>query len=177
MGVLKCEVDHRGHLAPILRREGPRKDYNLGKLQFPAENRCLHCGENCISTFDGNLILAFGLNNSLKAEQKSFKGQNIQHMFKMIDSTISQMLPKTNRVYYIPAIRVERDDWVKSRKSQVAFKTVNDEVQSRSHSNIPSDLAVKRGWIAGDGIHLLQSKAVHYWEENFRDIESQMKSK
>ena len=177
MGVLKCEEDRRGQRVSILRREEPRKDYNLGNLVFPADHRCLHCGESCISTFDGNLILAFGLNNSLKAEQKSFNGQNIQHMFKMIDSTITQMLPKTNTVYYIPAIRVERDDWVKSRKSQVAFEAVNDEVRSRSHSTIPPDVAVKRRWISGDGIHLLQSKAVYYWEEIFQDIEDKIKSK
>ena len=142
MGALKCEEDRRGQRVSILRREEPRKDYNLGNAVFPADHRCSHCEESCLSNFEGNLILAFGLNNSLKAENKSFNGQNIQHMFKMIDSTINQMLPKVSTVYYIPAIRVDRDDWVKSRKSQVAFETVNDEVQSRSHSTIPSGEAV-----------------------------------
>ena len=142
MGALKCEEDRRGQRVSILRREEPRKDYNLGNAVFPADHRCSHCEESCLSNFEGNLILAFGLNNSLKAVKKSYQGQNIQNMFKMIDSTINQMLPKVSTVYYIPAIRVDRDDWVKSRKSQVAFETVNDEVQSRSHSTIPSGQAV-----------------------------------
>ena len=39
-------------------------------------------------------MLAFGLNNSLKAENKSFDGQDIPLLFQMIDETIQKMLPK-----------------------------------------------------------------------------------
>ena len=39
-------------------------------------------------------MLAFGLNNSLKAENKSFDGQDIPLLFEMIDETIQKMLPK-----------------------------------------------------------------------------------
>ena len=49
-------------------------------------------------------MLAFGLNNSLKAENKSFDGQDIPLLFNMIDETISQMLPKLrlqNMIYTI----------------------------------------------------------------------------
>ena len=58
------------------------------------ENCCEYCGENCLLNFDGNLVLAFGLNNSLKAENKSFDGQDIPLLFEMIDETIQKMLPK-----------------------------------------------------------------------------------
>ena len=145
------------------------------------ENCCEHCGENCLLNFDGNLVLAFGLNNSLKAENKSFDGQDIPLLFEMIDETIQKMLPKErlgiisktililsqiilvpygpydmavfclilylNRsklksLYFIPAIRVEREDWIHSMKCQKAFKIVNKEVESRNHSSISADLAV-----------------------------------
>ena len=36
---------------------------------------------------------------------------------------------------------------------------------------------LKRGWISEDGVHLHKSNAVHYWEENFQDIERQIKAK
>ena len=36
---------------------------------------------------------------------------------------------------------------------------------------------LKRGWIGEDGVHLHKSNAVHYWEENFQDIERQIKVK
>ena len=39
-------------------------------------------------------MLAFGLNNSLKAENKSFDGQDISLLFEMMDKTIHEMLPK-----------------------------------------------------------------------------------
>ena len=106
MGVLKCEEDRHGQRVSILRRLEPRQDYNLGNSIFPADHRCSHCEGECLANYDGNIILAFGLNNSLKAENKSFNGQNIQHMFKMIDATIHDMLPNAKSVYYVPAIRV-----------------------------------------------------------------------
>ena len=38
-------------------------------------------------------------------------------------------------------------------------------------------IKLKRGWIGEDGVHLHKSNAVHYWEENFQDIERQIKAK
>ena len=38
-------------------------------------------------------------------------------------------------------------------------------------------IQLKRGWIGEDGVHLHKSNAVHYWEENFQDIERQIKAK
>ena len=49
---------------------------------------------------------------------------------------------KLKSLYFIPAIRVEREDWIHSMKCQKAFKLVNKEVESRSHSSISADLAV-----------------------------------
>ena len=64
------------------------------RSKFAIESCCEYCGENCLLNFEGNLVLAFGLNNSLKAENKSFDGQDIPLLFSMVDETISQMLPK-----------------------------------------------------------------------------------
>ena len=66
----------------------------LKRSNFALESCCEYCGENCLLNFEGNLVLAFGLNNSLKAENKSFDGQDIPLLFNMIDETISLMLPK-----------------------------------------------------------------------------------
>ena len=49
---------------------------------------------------------------------------------------------KLQSLYYVPAIRVEREDWIHSMKCQKAFKLVNKEVESRNHSTISADLAV-----------------------------------
>ena len=49
---------------------------------------------------------------------------------------------KLQSVYFAPAIRVEREDWIHSIKCQEAFKLVNKEVKSRNHSKISSDHAV-----------------------------------
>ena len=74
MGVLKCEEDRRGQRVSILRREDPRKDYNLGSSIFPADHRCSHCEESCLSSFEGQghksirfliLMLIFSYSNIL----------------------------------------------------------------------------------------------------------------
>ena len=143
MGVLKCEEDQNGRILPVLRHENIRKSYNSGESVFPADLRCPHCGECCMSSFEGTFIVAFGLNNSLKGENKAYNRQNIQLMFKMIDSTIKQMMPKVKAVYFIQAIKVDRPGWIHSKKCQYIFETVNKEVRSRSHSTISSSTAVK----------------------------------
>jgi len=173
VGFLSCERDRRGDVA-ILSRTDIRKEYGLGRSKFAIENCCEYCGENCLLKFDGNLVLAFGLNNSLKAENKSFDGQDISFLFQMIDETIKEMLPKLKSVYFVPAIRVEREDWIHSIKCQKAFKIVNKEVESRNHSSISADLAHQKGWIGEDGVHLHKNNAIKYWEDNFKDIQFQI---
>ena len=77
-----------------------------GNYEDQISPQCQECNENCMGTFRGNLIIAIGLNNALKAKQKDFFEQNVKLLVKNLQRAIHHHIPNTANVFYVRPLEV-----------------------------------------------------------------------
>ena len=141
------------------------------------DSMCFYCGKNCMATFDGNLIVAIGLNNALKAQNHQFRSQNVPRMLDNLFATLAEMIPKARETYYIRPIEVPI--WTKNEaENEVNYNIYYSILEHLEKKNISrATLELTNDWFGPDLTHLKDSKSRTYWEENFDDIFAQIHEK
>ena len=158
-----------------------RNRFQTGKDEFPTIRFCKHCYGECMAAFEGQFILAIGLNNSLKADREPFANeygrslQDIDGMFELLDSVLQKLLPKAE-VLFAPVLYVQNEGWRRSAIKQDIYNRVNRNILNRNHlqfnPNEPSNL----NYFDEDGIHMDDIKSVKFWSEVLTRSENQSKA-
>lgn len=74
---------------------------------FPFNKTCDQCNESCMENYRGNLILAIGLNNALKADKPKFReSQNVKQMLNNLINSIHESIPNAKHIYFIRPLEV-----------------------------------------------------------------------
>ena len=152
-------------LVSILRSNKIRSDIKLPnvrlelvnkKCQFDWDKKCTKCGEDCAGVFEGKVIIACGINNSLHAadlpniklgaDNRYVNAQNFDGLFRLLDATMTEVFPKAE-VFYAPLIAVKQEGWDTTELCQSAFHKINACIRRRNHVQFDSNLPINMGWI------------------------------
>ena len=144
------------------------------EIELPLNKKCGSCGTNCTIEFDGQVLIAAGLNNSLHAADPRHvtfdqdldnyvSDQNFEAIFELLDDTIKEMFPKAT-VRLAPLVAVRDDLWLREEMMQEAFVIINGLIRSRRHVDFDSYLPSERDWLCHDKIHFKDYDGVEFWK-------------
>lgn len=140
-----------------------RKSFGIRNAPIPQHNNCRTCNMDCAKFFNGVLCIGVSLNNSLKANQKSFSEQNIGNLFTLLECKIKTKFPRIKQVIWIRPLRPIRYDWVNSELSRMTFAKISEVLDTKTYVIGDSEFAKSRSGHSFDGIHLKPYFAEHYY--------------
>ena len=128
----------------------------LKRTSFDWDRVCSKCGKDCAGAFEGKVVIACGINNSLHAadlpniklgmDNRYVNAQNFDGLFRLLDDTMNGILPKA-KVFYAPLIAVKQEGWDTTELCQSAFQKINACIKRRKHVSFDSYLPINMGWI------------------------------
>lgn len=131
--------------------------------------------------FKGKMVIVCGINNSLSAANTPnlihheptdtyINGQDFDAIFKLLDKTISRMMPQATPIF-TPLITPNERTWKQSQHCQFAFRRINELIRDRKHLELDSELPLEMKWIRGrDRVHLQDDDGVLFWKMIFHGI-------
>ena len=127
-----------------------------------------------MSVFGGDLVLVLGLNNSLKADREPFANeygrnmQDINGMFKLMDSVLQKMLPNA-KVTYAPVLKIRNEVWQRSTIKQEVRRQINANIMERNHLQFDPNGPLNMNYFDEDGTHMDDIKSLEFWTEVFTE--------
>lgn len=149
-----------------------RNRFQTGKDEFPTIRFCKHCYSDCMSAFEGDLILVLGLNNSLKADREPFANeygrnmQDINGMFRLFDKVLKKMLPKA-QVQFAPVLMIRNEIWRRSTVKLEVRRQINANIMERNHLQFDPNGPLNLNYFDEDGTHMDDFKSIEFWTEVF----------
>ena len=162
------QLNHSNESRPILMTK--RKHFGLYGEAMPSTDTCKHCQKDCFSNFSGTFVTNVALNNSLKGERKSYKGQSIKRLYEIFESLIRQKCPNLKRIIYIRPIRPVNEEWRHSKISNDLFDQILKVLSKKTFVIGDPYYAIDHQGHVEDGIHMDRVSSESYFRKIMSEI-------
>ena len=153
---------------PILMSK--RQNFGIHGEPMPFTDHCIHCRTNCFEKFSGCFITNCSLNNSLKADRKSYKGQIMKSLFQIFESTLRKRCPNLKKIIYVRPLRPTNSEWRHSKKCNDIYDDTLRILSKKPNVVGCPFYAIDNQAHERDGIHMGSRSSEHYYRCIMREI-------
>ena len=139
-----------------------RQNFGLLRSELPYHDVCRECQQKCFRSFRGSLVLSFGLNNSLKHWKKSFKHQNVDIIFEILDKLLKLKFPRA-KIVFVRQIRPNAYRWKSDKEAVEVFNHVSEIINRKALVIGSSQYGLEYQAHDYDGIHFDSQNSETYF--------------
>lgn len=152
-----------------------RHNFGHMRTELPFHEVCRECNHKCFRIFKGTLVISAGLNNSLKNSKKSFKHQNVETLFEILDNLVKLKFPRA-KVVFVRQLRPNAYKWKSDTSAVSVFNQITEIINRQAVVIGCSEYGREYDAFDWDGIHLDRQNSETYFRRLLDQLHEKVNS-